>query len=193
MAVDGIIRAIERQAADEAARIERDALERAAQVRDQARDRAERETERYVAERSDREERLASRRLHSAEIAKNRAIADVRLQVFEELFRRAFDDLATMRSRGPEYERTLGALIGDAAAGLEGACTIHVDPADERLATSLAAARGLKATVIGDLATIGGASVSSCDGRITNDNTFESRLTQVRESCSQRIWEILES
>ena len=193
MAVDGIIRAIERQAADEAARIERDALERAAQIRDQARDRAERETERYVAERVDREERLGSRRLHSAEIAKNRAIADVRLQVFEEMFNRAFAELATMRGRSAEYESTLESLIRDAAAGLEGACTIHVDPADESLATSLATRAGLKATVVGDLSTIGGASVSSCDGRVTNDNTFESRLAQVRESCGKRIWEILES
>ena len=193
MAVDGIIRAIEGQAAIKAERLEREAFERAAQIREQARERAERETERFVAERADREERTASRRVHSAEMAKNRAIADVRHDLFEELFTASYDQLATLRSRPAEYERALEALIRDAAAGLGGACTIHVDPADESLATKIIGVLGLEARVVADLHSIGGATVASCDGRTTNDNTFEARLAQIRESCAQRIWEMLEA
>lgn len=192
MAPQGILRAIEQQAASKAAEIEREASDRAAEIVREAEERAQRETDRFVAERVEREERASARKLHSAEIARNRAVADVRAQVFSALFAEAERELATLRTT-PGYVDTLGGLIRDASAGLALPCKVHVDAADVSAASEAVSRSGIDAEVLGDITTIGGAIVSSCDGRTTNDNTFEARLGRIREECARDIWEVLES
>lgn len=192
MAPQGILRAIDSQAAAKASELEREAEERAADILREAEERAQREADRFVAERVEREERATARKLHSAEIAKNRAVADVRSQIFGQLFEQAKSELSTLRSTAG-YPAMLAALIEDAARELAKPCVVRVDPADADVAQEAVKLAGLDAEIKPDFSTIGGAVVVSCDGRTANDNTFEARLARIREDCARDIWEVLES
>ena len=191
MGVQGILSAIEREVAQEVQELEHDAELRIAEILREAGQRVELETERFVADRIDREERLRTRKVHSARVASSRAIADVRHGVFERLFDEATGRLAEMRP-SPGYPDLLEALIADAATGICDACTIHVDPADLAIAEDVARKMGGGVSAVADIQTIGGAVVSSADGRVARDNTFEARLGQLRDGCAQQIWEVLE-
>jgi len=191
MGVQGILSAIEREVAQEVQELERDAELKIAEILREAEHRVQQETERFVAERTDREERLRTRKVHSARVASSRAIADVRHGVFERLFNEATGRLAQLRP-APDYPELLEALIEDAAIGICDDCTIHVDPADLAVAEDVARKMGNGASAVADIQTIGGAVVSSADGRVARDNTFEARLGQLRDGCAQQIWEVLE-
>ena len=191
MGVQGILSAIEREVAQEVQELEHDAELRIAEILRETEQRIEQETARFVADRIDREERLRTRKLHSARVASSRAIADVRHGVFERLFDEATGRLAQLRPT-PGYPELLEALIADAAAGICDDCTIHVDPADLVIAEDIARKMGAGAFAIADLQTIGGAVVTSADGRVARDNTFEARLSQLQDGCAQQIWEVLE-
>lgn len=191
MGVEGILSAIEREVALEVDTLEREAENRIAEILRDAEQRVQHETERFVAERVDREERLRTRKVHSARVASSRAVADVRHGVFERLFEDATNRLAALRQTDG-YPDLLEALILDASTGICEGCVVHVDPSDLGIAERIVAKMGDGASAVGNIQTIGGARVSSRDGRVVRDNTFEARLGQLRDGCAKQIWEVLE-
>ncbi|HSQ22404.1 MAG TPA: V-type ATP synthase subunit E, partial [Coriobacteriia bacterium] len=121
-----------------------------------------------------------------------RDLAAVRDEAVDHVFADAAGKLGALRGTA-QYEAVLAALVAEAVKGVEGACVLHVAPADEAMAKK--AVDGVDATcsVSPDLESIGGVVVSYDDGRVVRRNTFESRLEKVRGLAQAKVAEVLTS
>ena len=116
------------------------------------------------------------RELNAEEADYRRQVADVRSEVFEEVFTKAKLQLRNIRS-SEGYPEWFSRLVDDASTGMGDNYVLHIDPRDAELAAQVRP--GVRC--VPDIKTAGGVVVSSADGRITRSSTFEDRLKRVKE------------
>ncbi|MEW6035915.1 MAG: V-type ATP synthase subunit E [Candidatus Micrarchaeota archaeon] len=138
---------------------------------------AEAEVERLLGEQ--RNERIAWARLES-----KRIVAEAREDAIKSVLEEFFDELRGVR-KTPEYKRFLSKAVAAAAAELGGDVTIRVVKGDKALIGPL------KAKVVEDLDSMGGAIVESPDGKIRVDITLETLFESRRDDIRKQIYERL--
>jgi len=192
MAIEDIFRALEEQADEEVNRILHAATVQADAIEHEARDEAERITNAKIQAAEAAVRNKAAKAINSARLQVKRDLAEVRDNAVDAVFDEAAKRLAAMRGT-PEHERVFADLLKEAAARVDGECEIRVRPEDAGLAKKVASDLGLMFTVVPTLDAIGGVIVSTHEGRVVHDNTFESRLHKARNVAGTRIAEVLTS
>jgi len=188
MAVEELLAALETQADSEIGQIRAHAQAEADEVRAQAQAEADAAADAYVAEVVGKRRTAAEQELHKESSSSRRRVADVRREVFEEVFVRAGKKIGEIRS-GKDYPDILRRLVADATADLDGGYVLHVDPQDKSLMSDLFPG----VTCVTDISAVGGVVVTSADGRIQRSSTFEDRLQRVHEKYGETISEVLAS
>lgn len=193
MAIEDIFRALEEQADGEVAEILRVAKAQAASIESEGREEAERITAMRVGAAEETVRAKANKTVNAARLEARRNLAAVREAAVDRVFADAAVKLAETRNSA-EYATVFKGLAEEALAGVEGACELHVAPADADLAAKVVASLGAAScTVVPTLETIGGLTVTYNDGRVVRQNTFESRLAKVRGLASAMVAEVLTS
>ena len=118
-------------------------------------------------------------RLYEARLAVERETAVARIQILQKIRTEAHHHLANIRAN-PAYTAILRGLIEEAwqALGTEETAQLVIDSRDEAVVTNILAEMGRDMPVKPTLDSWGGVIVQSRDGRITINNTLESRLEQ---------------
>ncbi len=113
-------------------------------------------------------------------------------EIFEEVFHRAREELASLRD-DPRYEEFQRFAITEALSELEGySATLHVDERDEALCRKILNILNVNHDVISDIETMGGVIASTPDDSIVVKNTLESRLQKSKEVLRKEIFSILD-
>jgi len=175
MALDDVLRHIDREADAEIARIEERARADAETLLQAAREDAARLRRELLGGES--AVAAAQRRRLLREAAEE--AAKIRCEAREEVFQAALDEARRRLARAredPGYAGTLRALVAEALEAVPQAAAVRADPRDADTVAGLVATHGL--TVDPCLATWGGVEVATADGRVVARNTLEARLAQ---------------
>jgi len=190
MALDDIFKALDQQADEECEQILHEAHDHATVIAADAEEEAEAIRLARVSE-VERMTRLrAAQSVNAAKLDARKRVAAVKQKGVERSFDRASEILGGIRA-SDRYPAVFRALAEEALAGVEGDVVMLVDPADEKLASETISALGVTATVKPELSTAGGLAVVLEGGRIVRRNTFEDRLSKVRERAQAAVAEIV--
>ncbi|MCL2324527.1 MAG: V-type proton ATPase subunit E [Actinomycetia bacterium] len=186
MAIEEILAALDTQAHSGIDQVTRDAQAERDKIVEGLEQEAAVKADAYVAKAIAEANRAAASDYNVAIAATRRAKADVRREVFEEVFDRAAEKIAAVRS-SKEYPSILSRLIAEASEGMGEGYVLHIDPRDEKLIGRLCPDTDYQA----DIETLGGVVVTSADGRIRGSSTFEDRLKRVQEDRLEEIAQVL--
>jgi len=190
MALDDIFKALDEQADEEAEQVLREAHDHADVIAADAEEEAEAIRLARVSE-AERTTRLrAAQSVNAAKLSARKRAAAVKQEGVERSFTRATELLEGVRASA-RYPEVFRKLAEEALAGVEGDVEVLVDPSDVKLASETIAALGISATVKPELASDGGLVVVLEGGRIVRRNTFEDRLSKVRERAQAAVAEIV--
>jgi len=84
-----------------------------------------------------------------------------------------------------EYAEALKRWTAEVIAGMGDGMSLQVHPEDVSVIEEMLSERGLEVFVSGDTAITGGVRAVSADGRVSADNTLESRLERAREQLDE--------
>lgn len=191
MSVAAIVRVIEAEAADEAARILADARARAAEVVAEEERTAESRVK-VALERAEPGYRAeAMRRVNASRLRLLELRAERTAALVEAAFRVAEARLAAIVDEGgPRWTRALGALIADAVALAGEGCSVAVRRADGPAAGPVVERLGVRLEPPdrrGDAEEPAGASAVSADGRIAVEATTAARLARARIALAEVV------
>lgn len=171
--------------------LESEAIERVLRTKEAAR----RELDELEREYSARAEGVRSRILGMAEIRARAEMLRLLDEESERVMKSAMERISSM-PRDSNYERIIELLLEEAAAAV-GSAELVVRPAKPDVAVAKRAISRLSRTkrfkgismALSEEAvdSIGGVVVSSADGRVSYDNTFEARLERSRENIKAAI------
>ena len=190
MAIEDIFRALEEQADAECAELIHIAETQAASITEEARLEADKIKQRKMDAVADIVRSKAGKTLNAARLENKKELAAVRDEAVEKVFSTAASALAGVRST-PRYEGVFKALAEEALAGVEGECTVLVDPADAALAEKTLKSMNVECTLSPTISTAGGLVVSTVGGRVLRRNTFEARLAKARSLAQAQVAGIL--
>jgi len=190
MAIEDIFRALEEQADAECDEIARAANGQAEAILAEAKAEADRIKTQRLKATDEVVQRKAGKAVNAAKLDNKKELAAVRERVVQKVFDDAATKLDSLRS-GNKYEGIFKALAAEALSGVNGDCTMQVDPADAKLAEKVVSALNSSCGIDPSLKTSGGMVVSTDDGRVLRRNTFESRLAKSQEFTYARVSEIL--
>lgn len=183
---------LERRKLEEMLRsLESEAIERVLGTKEAAR----RELDELEREYSARAEGVRSRILGMAEIRARAEMLRLLDEESERVTRSAMERISSM-PRDSNYERIIELLLEEAAAAV-GSAELVVRPAKpdvavaKRVISRLSRTKRFKGISMAlseeAVDSIGGVVVSSADGRVSYDNTFEARLERSRENIKAAI------
>ncbi|MHB1341218.1 MAG: V-type ATP synthase subunit E [Coriobacteriia bacterium] len=190
MAIEDIFRALEEQADAECAELIHIAETQAASISEEARLEADKIKQRKMDAIADIVRSKAGKTLNAARLENKKELAAVRDEAVEKVFSTAASAMAGVRSTS-RYEGVFKALAQEALAGVDGECTVLVDPADTALAEKTLKSMNVDCTVSPTISTIGGLVVSTVGGRVMRRNTFEARLAKARSLAQAQVAGIL--
>lgn len=190
MALDDIFKALDQQADEECEQILREAHDHADVIQADAEEQADAIRDARVADAERLTRMRAAQTVNAAKLEARKRVAAVKQRGVERSFERAEGLLGESRA-SEQYPAVFRGLAEEALAGVTGDIAVLVDPADEKLAADTLAALGVAATVKPELSTSGGLVVVLEGGRIVRRNTFEDRLTKVRERAQAAVAEIV--
>ncbi|GAA5261481.1 V-type ATP synthase subunit E [Methanocalculus sp. MC3] len=195
MGLETIISLIVAETEEEIARIRQKAEEECTAIREAARLRVERERERILLEGKRKALRAERKVLLQAEYDEMKALRDARWQGIREVFVAAEEELADIPLK-PEYPGILHSLIIEGREIVGGGEIVILCRAADKKAVE-DAAEGLDGVAIRSLPLhdpqiqSGGVIVISADTPIRCDQTFATRLDQMRDSLTQQVSGIL--
>lgn len=184
---ESAVRAIETKAQDEATRIIAEANSEAEVIRTEA------EQQALMATSSEQ-----ARVLQQASLEALRLIGKAQSEITDRVLDEAREHLAGLRD-SPDYQEVLRNLIREALEAITGSLRegespcIHVDPRDRVLAERILSELSQTLDISADLVTWGGVRLTSADGRVTVDNTLESRLAEARTFLNRQLPLLLRS
>lgn len=195
MGLETIISLIEAETEEEIARIRQKAEDECTAIRDAARERAGREREHILLDGERKALRAERKILLQAEYDEMKALRDARWQGIREVFVAAEEELAAIPSK-PDYPGILRSLIIEGREIVGGGEIVILCRAADKKAVE-DAAEGLDGVAIRSLPLhdpriqSGGVIVTSADTPIRCDQTFETRLDQMRDGLTQKVSAIL--
>jgi vacuolar-type H+-ATPase subunit E/Vma4 len=198
IALEGILAVIERDCADLCAEIEAHRAAERHAVLAEARAQAERARQAEFEGIAARAERDRLGALHDARLEALRVVADARTEALETVLDRVRTALSVARE-DPRYPDLLKHLAGEALKDLAGALAngetgrLSADPRDRQILAGFLESRPPNPTVEFDLVCLGGVLALSPDGRVTVDNTLETRLERAGTSLRAELAQALEA
>jgi len=189
MAIEDILNALDEQAQADCDSVVAEAKEHAQMILDDAQRSADAVHENFVRQVERMANAEASKLVNAARLEAKMEVSSAKGDGVSSVFDAARTKLPTLRS--VEYDRLFNALAAEALEGVDGDVSIHVAQADVGLATQAAAAKGVVASVTGDLDTAGGLVVEASGGRIIRRNTLEDRLDRVSQIVQADVARVL--
>lgn len=186
MAIEDILSALEQQAQTDIDAVLAEAQEHAKLIVEQAEEEAGRVRDGFVVQVERAAAAEAAKLVNAARLEGKMAVSAARGKALESAFEGARTQLRGIRGGG-DYDGLFSALANEALDGVEGRAVLHVDPADETRARSMAS----DADVIADIDTAGGVVVEANGGRIVRRNTLESRLDRAAQVVQADVARVL--
>jgi vacuolar-type H+-ATPase subunit E/Vma4 len=174
MALDDILRAIDREAEEEQMRILAGAQREVGAIVDRAREDAARIQDEVSRDRRERDRVDVERILLRARADAGRRMREGREAVYVRVLERARSNLGAIRA-SPAYPSVFGMLLDEALTSLTDAEVVHVDPRDAAVCAEVSSHRSSEPHVAADIETWGGVVACTADGRAVR-NTLEERL-----------------
>ena len=191
MVYEDLIRSMEESAAQKNRETHEAALRDAEEILRNAKAEGEEIRERYLRNRLKKAVVERNRQTYLTREEVKTAITREKERLFSEAFALAMDGLTGIRS-SPGYQDIFSRLVRDAAGEIpEPDSVIHIDPRDRDVCREILETAGLNGSIAEDIETRGGARVTTRDGRITVDNTLESRLVRAKDIHALRIYHAL--
>jgi len=186
-----LIAILEKEASTECERI----LEEARGQAEEIVTRARREAQSYLdAQRRQAEAERAAERTKAESAAQLQAASRV-LQAKDQAMRAIFADaeavLKQVSQNKVQYAKVLRGLIQEGAAGLSGHLVVEVHPDDLQAARQAGKEIGLDAEFKLSPTILGGARLSTPDGRFVVENTLTSRLERVKPVVASEVASLL--
>jgi len=197
MSLEAILASIESSGEAEIEGLRREAESRARQIVEAAERKAAiaREEARRAALWPASAER--ARRLHQAKLEALRTVGAIRQQLSETMLLETRQQLAELRAE-LNYPLILRRLIAEALDALgetelhDGRVVLEIDPRDEPQVRLILKDLSVSLQVVAALHGWGGVVVASGDGRVTVDNTLESRLERAAPFLRQNLVAFIE-
>jgi vacuolar-type H+-ATPase subunit E/Vma4 len=190
MSIEDILQALDDQCRQECQEIFRRAESETQDILDKAESEAEAVRRgRLDKVKTEAESEVTSTR-YSARLKSKNAVISAKEKVAERALAEAEKRLRDMRSR-PDYPAILEELVKEGLARISGKVSLHVDPADEKVADEVMRGLGLDYELHTDIRTVGGAVISDTGGRVKIINTVEERLNRAREKLRMKVSGIL--
>lgn len=186
MAIEEILVALDKQARLEADQIVAEAQAEADQITEGVKRDAQAAADASVDRAVDEANQAAERELNADSTAHRRQSADVRREVFDEVFIQAGEKIKAIRG-GKDYPQILKRLIAEATSDMGEGYVLHADPLDKELVAQLSPG----VPCVADITTMGGIVVTSADGRVRRSSTFEDRLKRVQEDHIESVAKVL--
>lgn len=192
MSLEHILEALAAEGQAEVSRIEQEAEEQAGAILNQGEAEAIQIREEHIAAIKPRIESERAQRINAARLAAQRVELEARESLVEAAFDAACEELAGVRE-SPTYPPLLEALMDEVFEELGTDVRLAVDPQDAGLVEGVLDRRGLELDIEPALDTWGGVVGHSSDGRLTVDNTLETRLEQARRRLRGEVAAVFES
>ncbi|MFH1442821.1 MAG: V-type ATP synthase subunit E [Candidatus Micrarchaeota archaeon] len=182
MGLEALKQELNRKTASEASRIENEGRAEAKLIKEGARkemqkrqEKAEKDAENFVER-----ERM---RIPAARLKAKRIIQDAKYSLVDASLKELAEMLEAKTSNRREYEKTLEALIKDGLSEVGKSALIHVRKQD--------AAFAKKYGKVVEIGCMGGAIISSEDGKLRINNTYEAILERKRDELEQQAFEAM--
>lgn len=132
-----------------------------------------------------------SKLISKAGAEKRMALARVKDDLFQKVFTRAAQQMASARNN-PAYRESFKNMVREAMEELAGQeVTVHIDPRDEPLCREILTEIQRNCGVVTDLTTLGGLNATTADERLMVFNTIESRLQRAKELMKSEVMSAL--
>lgn len=141
------------------------------------------------ADSSIRIERNRSLYLLSEELKADLAVEKGR--IYREAFSEAEKRLGSCRG-DRRYPPSFSHLLEETLEGIPASeAEVHIDPKDAPFCPASSGKTGISPVIVPDLSCLGGLVVRSRDGRITIDDTLETRFENAKEALKKEIYSLL--
>lgn len=191
MSLEHILEVLTAKAQTEITRIEEEAAGQVRSILDQAEAEAVEIREQHIAAVLPRIESERARRINAAKLTAQRLVLEARESMVKAAFDAAGEELASIRENST-YPAVLEALMNEVFDELGTRVKFVVDPRDAGLVRRLLDRRGLDLGIEPALNTWGGVVGHSSDGRLTVDNTLETRLERARRRLRGEVAAVFE-
>lgn len=193
MSEEFLLSAIEEEALGEAEAILRQAREDARKILEEAKEQAEGLESSLIRQRESefrkRKTRLETQRL----LELRHSVTRLKAKAVEEALDQAKEKFQALR-QGPGYEPLFKKLLKelvDAVDEARGALLVRVRAGDEKVASLATKELGLQAEIVADTSIDGGVELLEKEGEFRLRNTFDTRVSRIRDKLIQRLNELL--
>ena len=191
MPYEDLISAVKAGAQERIKEIQERAQAEALKIRKDAEERTQSTRSAYLEEAARGVKLEKSKLISKAGAEKRMALARVKDDLFQKVFTRAAQQMASARNN-PAYRESFKNMVREAMEELAGQeVTVHIDPRDEPLCREILTEIQRNCGVVTDLTTLGGLNATTADERLMVFNTIESRLQRAKELMKSEIMSAL--
>lgn len=191
MPYEDLISAVKAGAQERIKEIQERAQAEALKIRKDAEERTQSTRSAYLEEAARGVKLEKSKLISKAGAEKRMALARVKDDLFQKVFTRAAQQMASARNN-PAYRESFKNMVREAMEELAGQeVTVHIDPRDEPLCREILKEIQRNCGVVTDLTTLGGLNATTADERLMVFNTIESRLQRAKELMKSEVMSAL--
>jgi V/A-type H+-transporting ATPase subunit E len=191
MPYEDLISAVKAGAQERIKEIQERAQAEALKIRKDAEERTQSTRSAYLEEAARGVKLEKSKLISKAGAEKRMALARVKDDLFQKVFTRAAQQMASARNN-PAYRESFKNMVREAMEELAGQeVTVHIDPRDEPLCREILTEIQRNCGVVTDLTTLGGLNATTADERLMVFNTIESRLQRAKELMKSEVMSAL--
>ena len=191
MPYEDLISAVKAGAQERIKEIQERAQAEALKIRKDAEERTQSTRSAYLEETARGVKLEKSKLISKAGAEKRMALARVKDDLFQKVFTRAAQQMASARNN-PAYRESFKNMVREAMEELAGQeVTVHIDPRDEPLCREILTEIQRNCGVVTDLTTLGGLNATTADERLMVFNTIESRLQRAKELMKSEVMSAL--
>ena len=191
MPYEDLISAVKAGAQERIKEIQERAQAEALKIRKDAEERTQSTRSAYLEEAARGVKLEKSKLISKAGAEKRMALARVKDDLFQKVFTRAAQQMASARNN-PAYRESFKNMVREAMEELAGQeVTVHIDPRDEPLCREILTEIQRNCGVVTDLPTLGGLNATTADERLMVFNTIESRLQRAKELMKSEVMSAL--
>jgi len=191
MPYEDLISAVKAGAQERIKEIQERAQAEALKIRKDAEERTQSTRSAYLEEAARGVKLEKSKFISKAGAEKRMALARVKDDLFQKVFTRAAQQMASARNN-PAYRESFKNMVREAMEELAGQeVTVHIDPRDEPLCREILKEIQRNCGVVTDLTTLGGLNATTADERLMVFNTIESRLQRAKELMKSEVMSAL--
>jgi vacuolar-type H+-ATPase subunit E/Vma4 len=184
MTVEKIIKQIKKDSQKEINQIQKESEKEANRIITKAKKEAEKEAEKILENGKQQSQNIKQILISQSNQDTKREIMKAREQIIDECFIKAHHELSILSES--KYRKIVSKLIDDGCKKLEEKCTII---ASRDIDKTIAKEKGLEVT--DTIESTGGIILSSSDGQIIIDNTFDGFLKRERDKIRIKVGKLL--